>query len=71
MYHWYNLIITTVSLVQWAKCDTGCIQAGTVIHKEMQGGLGNSGQPIALTAFILVSLLEAGINRSVSISVTN
>ncbi|KAK2138612.1 hypothetical protein LSH36_2740g00009, partial [Paralvinella palmiformis] len=35
-------------------------QIGSVIHKNMQGGLIGGNKPIALTGFILISLLEAG-----------
>nr|WFD50012.1 alpha-2-macroglobulin-like protein [Paracentrotus lividus] len=41
--------------------DNGCfMNRGRVIHKEMQGGVNDE---VSLTAFILVSLLEAGMPR--------
>jgi hypothetical protein len=43
-------------------------QIGSVIHKNMQGGLIGGNKPIALTGFILISLLEAG--RSPTVSIT-
>ena len=46
-----------------------CKQIGSVIHKGMQGGLVGGNKPIALTGFILISLLEAG--RSPTVSITS
>lgn len=39
---------------------------GRVIHKDMKGGLGGGGSPATLTAFVLISMLEAGVDKDVS-----
>ncbi len=43
-------------------------QVGRVIHSDMKGGLSEGGaNPATLTAFVLISLLEAGVPPTVSV----
>ncbi|XP_042877971.1 alpha-2-macroglobulin-like isoform X7 [Penaeus japonicus] len=48
----------------WLKShqmENGCFQSvGKVFHKGMKGGIDGSGSPVPLTAYVLISLLEAG-----------
>lgn len=48
----------------WLKLhqmENGCFQSvGKVFHKGMKGGIDGSGSPVPLTAYVLISLLEAG-----------
>merc|ERR1719187_2149275 len=41
--------------------ENGCFESvGKVFHKGMKGGIAGSGSPVPLTAYVLISLLEAG-----------
>ncbi|XP_071524050.1 alpha-2-macroglobulin-like [Panulirus ornatus] len=41
----------------------GCfLSVGKVIHKAMKGGIGGKTRPITLTAYVIISLLEAGMD---------
>ena len=43
------------------------LQVGRVLHNDMKGGLADGdGQSATLTSYILIALLEAGVNASVS-----
>nr|XP_053637252.1 LOW QUALITY PROTEIN: alpha-2-macroglobulin-like [Cherax quadricarinatus] len=48
----------------WLKrkqMENGCFESvGKVFHKGMKGGLGDDSSPVPLTAYVLISLLEAG-----------
>ena len=42
-------------------------QVGRVLHKEMKGGVGSSDSLTSLTAYILIALLETGMDTTVGI----
>jgi len=52
------LLIMTVVHVRW--------QVGRLIHKDMQGGLQGDSQT-GLTAYVVISLLEANVSRTVGV----
>ena len=58
---------TSIMWMKRKQLENGCFPSvGRVIHKEMQGGHGNGGDPMrTLTAFVLIAMLEAGIPRDV------
>jgi len=46
------------------QLENGCFPArGRVIHKEMLGGLTGEGSPAVLTAYVLIAMIESGINK--------
>lgn len=49
---------------EWLKqkqMENGCFNSvGKVFHKGMKGGIAGDGSPVPLTAYVLISLLEAG-----------
>lgn len=56
--------------LSWFKSkqlENGCFpQVGKVLHKAMKGGLANGENPTAsLTAYVLTTMLSAGIKREV------
>jgi hypothetical protein len=58
-------------LSSYFKCVTEVMryvisQVGRVLHKAMTGGLQNDDSRAALTAYIVISLLEADVNQTVS-----
>ncbi|XP_076066360.1 ovostatin-like [Oratosquilla oratoria] len=47
--------------LQEQQLETGCFGSlGSVFHKDMQGGVGLDSSDISLTAYVLITLLEAG-----------
>ena len=41
------------------------LQVGRVLHKAMTGGLQHDDSQVSLTAYIVISLLEADVNNTV------
>lgn len=59
---------SSVSWITMNQLEDGCFPViGTVFHKSMKGGLQEHGSSSALTAYILISLLESGVPLSPSV----
>ncbi|XP_072051680.1 LOW QUALITY PROTEIN: pregnancy zone protein-like [Amphiura filiformis] len=55
-----DIIVTRNWLLRQQKKDTGCFEKrGVLRHQSMKGGVSDE---VTLTAYVLVSLLEAGVN---------
>ena len=56
--------------IRWFKTkqlENGCFPSvGRILHKSMKGGLASGQSPAGLTAFVLIAMLDSGIDRQVS-----
>ena len=60
-------LVKSIAWFQTKQLENGCFpQVGRVLHKSMKGGLANGGSDATLSTFVLISMLEAGMPRSVS-----
>ncbi|CAL4111582.1 unnamed protein product, partial [Meganyctiphanes norvegica] len=60
-----NDLQTSQKWLKQRQQENGCFESvGKVFHKGMKGGIAGSGSPVPLTAYVLISLLEAGEPRS-------